>query len=368
MAIYVLLPLFISLLLAWLTIPNIVIISKQKRLFDVPNARKVHEKAIPRLGGVSFFPGILVSFCLTLGLRYIMGNALNVGYEDAFIAEFMIFSAGLISLFFVGLADDLVGVGYKGKFVVQILASLMLVSGGIYMKSFYGLFGIWDIPATVGIPITICLVVLIVNAFNLIDGVDGLCSGLSSIASATLCGWFWYNGIPVYAALGMGMLGTLIVFFMYNVTGSRLKVFMGDSGSLMLGFIISFLGLKFSDLNRCGLFDTPNAPILVMSMIFIPIFDTVRVFTQRILAGKSPFYPDKSHIHHLMLRLGFSHLQSTGIILMAAIFFIILNFLLQNIDINILFAVDILSGLFFLCWLPQHLVKRRETKREKYKN
>lgn len=362
MNIYIILTLIISVFVAWFTIPNIVIISKKKRLFDVPDARKVHVKSIPRLGGMSFYPGMLFSFTVTLGIRYMMGDGLDVLFENSFITEYLFFSAGIISLFFVGMADDLVGVSYKNKFLVQILASILLICSGVYLKSFHGLFGIWDIPDFLGMPITVILVVLIVNAYNLIDGVDGLCSGLSSIAIAVLCGWYWYNSLFVYASLGIGLLGTVIVFFLYNVTSSRLKVFMGDGGSLMLGFVICFLGLKFCNFNmNDNIFNTSNVPILLLSIVFIPVFDTARVFIDRLSMKRSPFYPDKIHIHHYILRLGFTHLQSTSIILIGAIFIVVINFVLQKMNINILFAIDLLFGLIFLNYLPKRMVKKRES-------
>ena len=244
----------------------------------------------------------------------------------------------------------------------QILADLLLTAGDGTIHNLHGLFGVWEIPNVLGVFITVLVTVGLVNAYNLIDGVDGLCSGLGAIALTILSGWFFYNNISVYAMLGAGMLGTLVVFFLYNVRGLRLKIFMGDGGSLMLGYTIAFLGLKFYNFNfNPDFFNTPNVPVLALSVVFIPVFDTVRVFTERILRGKSPFYPDKTHVHHLFLKIGYTHLQSTGLILIVAMLFVIFNFLFQDMNINILFFADIILGLVFLNWLPKQVIRRKES-------
>ncbi len=362
MAVYIFLTFVISAVIGWIAIPNIIVISKRKRLFDAPNERKVHTQAIPRLGGISFLPGMMFSFCVALGVRYLTGNPLDVAFEESFFIDFLFFTAGLILLFFIGMADDLVGISYKNKFIVQILAALLLTAGDGTIHNLHGLFGVWEIPNVLGVFITVLVTVGLVNAYNLIDGVDGLCSGLGAIALTILSGWFFYNNISVYAMLGAGMLGTLVVFFLYNVRGLRLKIFMGDGGSLMLGYTIAFLGLKFYNFNfNPDFFNTPNVPVLALSVVFIPVFDTVRVFTERILRGKSPFYPDKTHVHHLFLKIGYTHLQSTGLILIVAMLFVIFNFLFQDMNINILFFADIILGLVFLNWLPKQVIRRKES-------
>ena len=363
---FIILTLVLSAFIGWITIPNIIIISKRKRLFDSHNSRKVHTGAIPRLGGISFLPAVLVSFCLSLGIRHVTdGFDLNPLYVDEFYAEFLFFVAGLISLFFIGLADDLVGIGYKSKFLVQVVAAAMLVLADLNIKSFDGLFGIYYIHPVFSVLLTVFVVVGAVNAYNLIDGVDGLCSGLGAIALCVLSGWFYYHDLYAYTMLGVSLFGCVVTFFLYNTRGMRLKVFMGDGGSLMLGYIVSFLGLKFIDLNAgMGTFtlDTPNAELMVLSVVFIPVFDTVRVLTERIMKGRPPFFPDKTPIHQLFLRLGFTHMQSTGIILIMAIAIIMFNFALQDMNSNLLFVSDVLIGMVFLNWLPKYIIRKREGK------
>lgn len=359
MDIFVVYTFILSTIIGLLTIPSIVIISKKKRLFDIPNNRKVHTNDVSRLGGVSFLPAIFFSLCVMIGIRNITGNHIAEMFEASFSTEFMFFTAGVMLLFFTGLADDLIGVGYKNKFTVQIISALLLSISSLYIDDFSGLFGLYTISSVAGIIFTTLAIVLIVNAYNLIDGVDGLCSGLTLIAVSTFTIWFWIHGLFVYAMIGCAVLGCVMVFFFYNVTGRRMKVFMGDAGSLVLGFAICYLGLKFIDLNSGGVYGISNGLVITLSIVFVPVFDTIRVFTERIAAGHSPFHPDKTHIHHYMLELGFTHFQSTSIILITALVVMGANLLMANIGINILFIIDVLFGLLFLCFIPKFLVKRK---------
>lgn len=367
MAVFIVLTLAISALIGWTTIPNIVIISKRKRLFDSTNARKVHTGEVPRLGGLSFMPAVIISFCFSLGMSCIMSESdqLLMWKSDSFI-EILFFVVGLVAIFFFGLADDLVGISYKSKFLVQTLAAMMPVFAGLGIKSFDGLFGIYQISPLVGIPLTVFVVVGAVNAYNLIDGIDGLCSGLGAIALSVLSWWFYSHQLYVYAMLGVSLLGCVIIFFRYNTKKLRLKVFMGDSGSLMLGYVISFLGLKFLDLNVSpSPYDFRNAEILMLSVIFVPVFDTVRVFTERIMRKRSPFMADNTHIHHILLSLGrFSHIQVTMIIMAFAIALILLNFTLRGMESNLLLSLDVVLGMVFLNLLPKFLAaKAKKQKR-----
>ena len=185
-----------------------------------------------------------------------------------------------------------------------------------------------------GALLTVLVVVLLTNAYNLIDGIDGLCSGLSILALFTFGVWFLTHHIYVYAMMSMAMGGVVTIFFFYNVMGHRMKIFMGDTGSLLLGFVIAFLGLKFYDLNINGEFYRIDAaPAVFLGIVFIPAFDTVRVFCVRMAAGLSPFYPDRRHIHHKLLRIGLTHLQGTLVIVVLQACFILLNFLLRNFNI-----------------------------------
>lgn len=329
----------------WVIIPRIVMISKKKRLFDELSARKSHTGMVPRLGGASFFPTFLFAFTLTMGMRYILGFEVADDYFMDSLCELMFLQAGSTVLFCVGMADDLTGVGYKGKFLAQTLSAVLICCSGEGITSLDGLFGVYEIPYWLGVILTILIIVLLANAYNLIDGIDGLCSGLSLLALLTFGIWFIIHGIYVYAMMAMAMGGVVLVFFFYNVLGKRLKVFMGDTGSLLLGYMIAFLGLKFYSLNVSGEFFRINAaPAVFLGVVSIPVFDVVRVFCARMAAGLSPFYPDRRHIHHKLLRIGLTHLQSAMVIVLLQVGFILLNFLLRNVSINLLLAINILLG------------------------
>lgn len=346
---FVILTFAISAAIGWFAIPRIVIIAKIKRLFDEPNSRKVHKGAVPRLGGLSFFPAALFSFAFVLGLRYYYGYDIALDLQVELLTEFLFVMAGMLILYFVGMADDLIGVGYRNKFVAQIFAGICLVFAGVTVFDLQGLFGVHRLPFTLDALLTIVIVVLTVNAFNLIDGVDGLCSGLGTIILSTLGILFIYYGLFVYAMFAFGMVGVLIAFFQYNVLGTRLKVFMGDTGSLTLGYMIVFLGLKFANLENTTYLNTGlhSSLSILLGMLFVPVFDTCRVFVSRISRGRSPFYPDKNHVHHKLLQLNRTHLQSTGILLLMEIFFILFNVALSqllSLGINWVLLIDILLG------------------------
>lgn len=247
--IFVILTFVISALSGWLTIPKIILISKKKKLFDELSARKSHHGNVPRLGGVSFFPSFLFSVTLLLGMCYYQGLTVAASpVEAAAFKELFFVIAGGTLLFFVGLADDLSGLSYKPKFVAQILVGVLLIYGGVGIENLGGLFGLYHIPSSVGWVLTVLVTVLLVNAYNLIDGIDGLCSGLALLALGAFGGWFCWNHLYVYGMMAMGIAGVVSVFFFYNVLGRRMKIFMGDTGSLTLGFLIAFFGLKFYNL------------------------------------------------------------------------------------------------------------------------
>lgn len=347
---FVILTFLISAAIGWFAIPRIVIIAKIKRLFDEHNARKVHKGAIPRLGGLSFFPAALFSFAFVLGLRYYYGYDISFDLQLELLTEFLFVLSGMIILYFVGMVDDLIGVGYRSKFVAQIFSAVCLVLAGVSIFDLQGLFGVHRLPFLLDVLLTVVGVVLTVNAFNLIDGVDGLCSGLGTIILTTLGVFFIYNQLYVYAMFAFGMVGVLIAFFQYNVLGTRLKVFMGDTGSLTLGYMISFLALKFMNLENTSFITLGihSTMAVVIGLLMLPVFDTCRVFVSRISKGKSPFYPDKNHIHHKLLQLNRTHLQSTGILLLMEVGYVLLNFVMAELfqmTITAVLIVDVLVGI-----------------------
>ena len=323
-----------SALFAVLIIPNILLISYKRRLFDIPDSRKVHKVPVPRLGGLSFLPVILISFCLvTAFYYYYIGMPLNGFSAEKVLCDFLSLMVGSMLLYLVGVRDDLIGVGYRYKFIVQIFAAILLIWPGGWLNSLGGLFGIHALPALVGMPLTILAVVYITNAINLIDGIDGLASGLSCIALVVLGILYAIKGEYLYALLAFSTLGVLVPFWFYNVFGNAQrghKLFMGDAGSLTLGYILSMLAIHLSIKDPADT-DLRNPQMVVaFSTLIVPMFDVVRVVLHRLRNKKNPFLPDKNHFHHKLLRTGMRVRMVMVTILCVSLFFIGLNWLLAS--------------------------------------
>lgn len=335
-----------SVLAGWIYLPQIVLIAKKRKLYDVIDARKSHVGAIPRIGGLSFFPIFLLSITLFCCIRYALGYPISNVSEVSVFLDLLCLISGLTLMYLVGLADDLSGVSYKIKFIIQIMAALSVVLGGFWINNLQGVLGIYEIPWFLGMPLTILVAVFVMNAYNLIDGIDGLCSGLSAFSLSLIGLWFLFNGLLFYGMMSFAILGVLSVFFCMNVFGTKNKIFMGDTGSLTLGFIIVFLGFKFywfSTNTDVVSFQNPLASLL--GITFVPLFDTVRVFALRISKGLSPFYPDKNHIHHKFLQLGFGHRSSAMCIIIMQSMYCLVNTVLQPLNINIILIADVTIAL-----------------------
>lgn len=350
----------VSCLLEMMVLPRVIYIAKKKGLYDIPDGRKSHTLLVPRLAGVSFFPILLFVFSICALIYALLSPVGSLMYYEPAIIKFFGMLAGNMVLLAVGIKDDLVGSRYMHKMLGQIIAAILLVSGGLYINDFNGLFGIYDIPAYIGVPFTILLVVFITNAINFIDGVDGLASGISAVALVAFAIFFFLRGMFIYTLISTIILGILAPFYYYNVFGTRRKIFMGDTGSLTLGFLLAYLGIRFS-MNSYINYNLFPAPVmLALSALFIPIFDALRVMLERALSGKSMFLPDRRHIHHKLLDIGFTHRKVMLSLVACVAFIIILNFtLLLNFNINIVFSLDIVLWLGFIKVL--NLLKRRRT-------
>ncbi|MBD9078056.1 MAG: undecaprenyl/decaprenyl-phosphate alpha-N-acetylglucosaminyl 1-phosphate transferase [Parabacteroides distasonis] len=353
--------------LGMVIIPRILVISDKKRLYDVPDARKVHTMPVPRLGGLSFFPVILMSMFLVIGFRLYFWDVNVSGLSFNMLYEYLFLFVGMTLLYLVGVCDDLVGVGYRYKFAVQIAAAFLLVLSGNWFDSFGGLFGIYSVPVWVGVPFTVFIVVYITNAINLIDGIDGLASGLCCIALSVLSVIFFLRGQYVYALLAICTLGILMPFWCYNVFGNANrghKLFMGDAGSLTLGYVISFLIIHMSVTNEVS--PTLSNPYMVIafSTVLVPLLDVIRVVLHRLREHKNPFLPDKNHFHHKLLRTGMRVRMVMVCIIAISAFFILLNSSLAwRVDITYLFFLNL------FCWSILHvglngLIRRNRERKE----
>ena len=356
-----------SVLFGMVIIPRILVISHKKRLYDVPDSRKVHTTPVPRLGGLSFFPVILMSMFLVIGFRLYFWDMGSSSLSFNMLYEYLFLFVGMTLLYLVGVYDDLVGVGYRYKFAVQIVSALLLVLSGNWFGSLGGLFGVYSVPAWVGIPVTVFIVVYITNAINLIDGIDGLASGLCSIALSVLSVIFFIRMQYVYALLAICTLGVLMPFWCYNVFGNANrghKLFMGDAGSLTLGYVISFLIIHMSVTNEVS--PTLSNPYMVIafSTVLVPLLDVIRVVLHRLREHKNPFLPDKNHFHHKLLRTGMRVRMVMVCIIAISAFFILLNSSLAwRVDITYLFFLNL------FCWSILHvglngLIKRNRERKE----
>lgn len=351
---FIILAFAVSVFTARLIIPRILLISFRKKLFDMPDERKVHKHAIPRLGGVSFFPTVLLSCCFVLAVRTLSGYGVSPIQAPYVLPEFLVLACGMTLLYLTGIADDLVGVRYRQKFVIQILCACLFPLAGLWINDLYGLFGIHALPAWIGMPFTVLTVVFITNAINLIDGIDGLASGLSSVSFLIFGILFIEKGLWTYAMLAFSTIGVLIPFFYYNVFGSAeraRKIFMGDTGSLTLGYMLSFLAIKYSHVNTEIMSFTEGAFVIAFSTLIVPSFDVIRVVLVRLRNGKSPFEPDKNHIHHKFLAMGFTPRKAMITILLISCMFSAANILLMPyINNTVMLIGDIVVWIGLNVW------------------
>ena len=352
-----------AIIFGMIIIPRILVISHKKQLYDIPDARKVHTDPVPRLGGLSFFPVILISLFLVVGIRLSFWGMELGNLSFSMLNEYMFLFVGMTLLYLVGVCDDLIGVGYRYKFVIQILSALLLIVSGNWFHSLGGLLGIYEVPVWIGVPFTVFVVVYITNAINLIDGIDGLASGLCCIALFVLSVIFFNQHQYLYALLAVCTLGVLIPFWFYNVFGNVKrghKLFMGDAGSLTLGYVISFLIIHLSVVNQRALTEANSYMIIAFSTILVPLFDVVRVVLHRLREHKSPFLPDKNHFHHKLLRTGMRVRMVMLAILCVALFFIGFNlWLAWEMNVTYLLIIN------FAIWTVLHVVVNKFIKIEK---
>lgn len=352
----------VCVLSAGVLIPQILLISFRRNLFDIPDGRKIHQSAVPRLGGIAFKPVVFFSVALLLGVCQLLGYGDMLSGIASESCSLAFGFCSIMVLYLVGMADDLIGIRYRAKFVVQIACGLMVIAGGLWLDNLHGLFLIYNIPAWVGWPVTVLAVVFIINAINLIDGIDGLASGLCGVAMLFYGMIFLMAHEYIYAMLAFATLGVLVPFFYYNVFGDAKrgrKIFMGDTGSLTIGMMLCILSLRVC---RCFPDDTsaslPNVFVLAYSPLIIPCFDVVRVYLHRVRNGKNPFLPDKNHIHHKLLAIGMRQRTAMITIVSVSVLFTLCNILLSTyVSVTPLLLADILVWTAANIWLTRKIQK-----------
>lgn len=288
-----------AFVVAVIIMPLLIMVIKRYNLYDLPDGRKEHSIPVPTMGGIAIGLGMGISCLLWF-------PQLNDTLTTSFFFSFVV-------LFFVGIMDDLKDLPAYYKFAIQLAVALLITLSGARITTFDGLLGIYALPVAAQYIFSIITIVGITNAFNLIDGIDGLAGGLGFMSLVALGIFLNLSGEPNLAVVAFALAGSILGFLYFNFNPAR--IFMGDTGSLVLGFTISVLCIRLIQANVQQTEPMlQHAPVFALSIVLIPVFDTLRVFALRARKGKSPFHPDKTHIHHLLTNNGWSHSFTTRLI------------------------------------------------------
>ena len=345
-----------SFLITFFSIPTIIKISKRKNLMDEPSVRSSHLRKIPNLGGIAMFYSI--GICTSI-----------FAYEIFDLYKFLF--ASLIILLYVGIMDDIVVMRAYKKLIAQIVVSVFIVIGSdVRIRSLFGIFGIYEIHYLVSVIFTIITFIILINAFNLIDGIDGLAGGYSLICSA-LFGISYYRlgeyNYPL-VILSIVLIGSVLAFLYYNLSNLRAtKIFMGDTGSMLLGFLLAFTCICFIDIfidkKIMGVprYHLKSAPVIAVAILILPIVDTLNVIIVRLWNKKSPFEADKNHIHHKLLKLNLTHRRASFYIICYYLFIVIITYYLRHINVNLLLVIILFLG-FLGAYIPDIIFLIRNNK------
>ncbi|MCC7443354.1 MAG: undecaprenyl/decaprenyl-phosphate alpha-N-acetylglucosaminyl 1-phosphate transferase [Saprospiraceae bacterium] len=318
--------------LTYLSIPSIIYIALKKNLVDTPNERSSHSSGTPSLGGIAIFAGTVFSISFWVPFQYFD----NLQY---ILAAFII-------IFLIGAKDDVISISPRSKFLGELfVTSILVLKANVKLTSLYGLMGIYVLPEYVSIIFSIFTILVIINGFNLIDGINGLSSSLGLLITFVFGIWYFLIGSIEFSVMAFALFGSLLAFLKFNITPA--KIFMGDTGSLFVGLICAILAIHFIEI-QSQIPESPytfsSAPSIAIGILILPLFDTLRVFILRLMNGKSPFHPDRRHIHHALIDAGLSHMQATGLLIAISIVFIILSFMLQKIgNFNLLVIIILLA-------------------------
>ncbi|MBX2893449.1 MAG: undecaprenyl/decaprenyl-phosphate alpha-N-acetylglucosaminyl 1-phosphate transferase [Saprospiraceae bacterium] len=330
-------------------IPVIIRVARERRIYDRPNERSSHEEPTPSLGGIGIFAGTICAVVLWTPL-------------DSFsVLQYIL--AAFVLIFLIGALDDLLPLSPYKKFSAQLLVAVILAyKADVRISSLYGVFGVYDLPELTSFVLSVLVIIAIINSFNLIDGINGLAGSIGLLACVSLGMWFWAIHSPALAVVAFSLAGAITAFLKYNFTPAQ--IFMGDTGSLLIGTVCAILSIHFIEMNHLASVQSArtfhSSPAIAVSILILPLYDTVRVFVQRILQGRSPFSPDKTHIHHIMLDLGCSHTQATAILLAINILFVVFTIMLDWLGTPTLLALDIVL-MFLLMFALQQFSRKRKT-------
>lgn len=331
---FLILVFFTAFFLVLLSTPALIKVAILKRLFDEPgDERKLHKRMIPTIGGIIIFAGTLFSFAIW----FPESADLVKGVRDL-----KYLTATLLILFFVGVKDDIIGTAPIKKLVAHVIVGLILVQmADIRLSSLHGIFGIYEIPLWASVFLSLFTYIVVVNAFNLIDGIDGLAAGVGFICCTVFGTWFAMASEPVMATLSFAMAGSLLAFLIFNF--SPAKLFMGDSGSLTIGLTICVLAIKMVEFDGAKLngtyLENISRPVLAMAILVYPLVDTLRIFVYRSVRGLSPFSADRNHLHHLLIDSGFTHRKTSITIYIVNLLIIGLAVALSGMNPSVVFII-----------------------------
>lgn len=341
-------PFICAFLISALSIPVIIKVADLKHLMDEPDQwRKFHATKTPTLGGVAIFAGASISYSF-------FNDLLSAG-------DIRFMNSAMTLLFLAGIKDDILVLSASKKLAIQCFCALLVtVFGKLYITNLWGMFGIGEISPIWGMALTFLVIISLVNAFNLIDGINGLAGGLGLIACLFYGTWFALTGFDSLSCLAFALAGALLGFLFYNF--GKAKIFMGDTGSMLIGFIVAILGIKFIENNRLPGFELSPyyikvAPAVAVAVVFIPLMDMTRVFILRLLNGKSPFAADRNHIHHILIDSNFSHTMAASLLLMSAM--VIIGFALVFQGHRSLDLVIILAAIGTIACGSLHFLKKK---------
>ncbi len=332
-------------IIVYKSIPVLIKVAYHKDLYDKPDGdRKVHTRYIPTLGGVGIFIALILSFLFS-------GFAGSLSWTPYLIGA-------LTGLFFCGLKDDLIGLSPKKKLLIEIaMVGIILLGSGATINHFGGVLGIYEIPLWLAIGVSMFTMIVVINAYNLIDGIDGLAGGIGAIASAAFGVGFWVAGEIELAYLAILTSVVLIGYLFHNFHPA--SIFMGDTGSLVIGFLLSVFVVQFVPLSQTIEFKNVfggASPILPVAFLAVPLYDTIRAFIRRIRRGKSPFDADSDHIHHALLKMGWGQRRTVAYLYLAVITIIATAYVTTFLSVNLSLVIILLMT---VCLFPTNGFKRR---------
>lgn len=330
---------FTAFVVVLFTMPSLIKVARMKHLVDEPSEeRKVHRRSVPTIGGIIIFAAVLFSYSLWFPKASLLNSDLE-GYRALYLnmgrayQDFKTIIAAMVLLFFIGVKDDIIGFSPVKKLVGHMIVGyILVVMGGIRITNMHGVMGVYDMPGWASIAFSFFTYVVLVNAFNLIDGVDGLAGGIGLIAAVTYGTWLYWAGDVALALLAFTLAGALVGFLVFNYHPAR--IFMGDSGSLIIGAIVAVLAMRVVDHDVSRMphwLSTVPSPLFAMAVIAYPIVDTFRIFVVRMARGVSPFSADRNHIHHRLMALGLGHRGITAVLYLYALAVIALSLLTRDV-------------------------------------